>query len=621
MDRTMTAPTTPRDRIALLRSHMRGHGVAACLIPSSDPHLSEYLPAHWQGRRWLSGWSGSAGTLVVGLRAAELWVDSRYWEQAGRQLQDSGVEMRPMTSPGLSQALEALLRLAGPGGPVAVDGDVLSVAALRQLKNLCDARGHALHAEADPLAHAWPGRPPLPTEPVTAVPRGAQGHEREDRLGVLREKMRAHGADWHFISSLDDIAWLLGLRGRDVPYNPVFLAHLLVGKDEATLFVDARRMPPEVQSALAADGVALAPYGGAKQALRALSAGATVLIDPKRVTAGHAAALPPGVLQRQATNPSTLLKACKSSTEAASIRKAMVQDGLALVEFFAALDEQLARGAVLTELDIDTQLTAARARQPGFQGPSFATIAAFNANGAMPHYVATPDAHARIGGDGLLLIDSGGQYTGGTTDITRMVAVGTPSRDQRRDCTRVLQGLIALSSLHFPKGTPAPMLDAVARAPLWRENIDYGHGTGHGVGWCLNVHEGPQSIFLRAEADEDSILRAGMVTSIEPGIYRPGQWGVRIENLTLALHGAESAFGRFMSFETLTLCPIDLRCLCTELLAADEIRWLNRYHAQVRQALLPGLSAGGNGPACQWLIERTEPLAEDTCALAEKEDD
>ncbi len=615
----MNAPQTPRDRIAHLRSRLRERGLVACLVPSSDPHLSEYLPGHWQSRHWLSGFDGSAGTLVVGLQAAELWVDSRYWEQAERQLQGSGAEMRPMSSPGLSQALEALLRLAGPGGPIAADGDVLSVATVQHLQNLCDARGHALHTGADPLADAWTDRPALPAEPVTALPPGVQGHERADRLGMLREKMRAHGADWHFISSLDDIAWLLGLRGSDVAYNPVFLSHLLVGEAAETLFVDAGRLPPEVRTALAADGITLAPYGEAKSALQAIVPGATVLIDPKRVTAGHAAALPQGVRQHHATNPSTLLKACKSRTEAASLRRAMVQDGLALAEFFAALDEQLARGAPLTELDIDAQLTAARARQPGFQGPSFATIAAFNANGAMPHYVATPDVHARIEGDGLLLLDSGGQYTGGTTDITRMVAVGTPSRAQRHDCTRVLQGLIALSSLHFPKGTPAPMLDAVARAPLWRENIDYGHGTGHGVGWYLNVHEGPQSISVRAEVNEDSVLRAGMVTSIEPGIYRPRQWGVRIENLTLALDGDEGAFGRFMSFETLTLCPIDLRCLCTDLLHPHEWQWLDHYHARVREALLPALTGAGHAQARRWLIERTAPVAETVRTLLEQE--
>ncbi|WP_053844999.1 aminopeptidase P family protein [Paracidovorax avenae] len=602
------APDTPLLR---LRRHLAASGIAACLVPSSDPHLSEYLPARWQGRRWLSGFDGSAGSLVVGAQAAELWVDSRYWEQAGRQLQGSGIALRKAMPGVLREDLASLCSLAGPGGTVAVDADVLSLAGLEQLEALCRSRGNPLRTDIDPLAGAWPGRPGLPAGPIAALPPGAQGHERADRMRWLRERMQAHGADWHFVSALDEIAWLLGLRGSDVPYNPVFLAHLLVGPQGATLFIDPTRMPVDVRQALASEGIALAPYAGAREALRSLAPGASVLIDPRRTTAGHVQALPQDASLRQGTNPCALMKACKSDAEAAAIRRTMVQDGVALAEFFAELQEQLQGGAAPTELDIDAGITAARMRRPGFVGPSFATIAAFNANGAMPHYVATARAHARIAGNGLLLIDSGGQYTGGTTDITRMVAVGTPGDAQRRDCTLVLQALIALSTLHFPHGTRAPMIDAVARAPLWREHIDYGHGTGHGVGWYLNVHEGPQSISVRAEANADSALLPGMVTSVEPGIYRPGQWGVRIENLLLAIEKGENAFGRFMAFETLTLCPIDLDCLCLDRLTDAEVRWIDQYHATVREALLPEFASPQDERARrarQWLVERTRPV-------------
>ncbi len=604
-DATAAAAGAP---LARLRAHMRTHGLGACMVPSADPHLSEYLPGHWQGRRWLSGFDGSAGTLLVGREQAELWVDSRYWEQAERQLRGSGIAMRRALPGEPGAHFESLCRLAGPQAPVAADGDVLSVAALRQLQAVCEAGGHALRTDLDLLAGVWEARPALPAEPIAALPAGVQGHERADRLALLRARLQAVGADGHFISSLDDIAWLLGLRGSDVPYNPVFLAHLLVGPQEATLFVDAARMPAEVQRSLRADGITLAPYGDAKRALGAIAPGSRLLIDPRRVTAGHLQALPQGVEPVLATSPCVLMKSRKSAEEAAAIRRTMVQDGLALVEFFAALERQLQHGPAPTELDIDTAITAARARRPGFKGASFATIAAFNANGAMPHYVATAAAHARIEGDGLLLIDSGGQYEGGTTDITRMVAIGTPSHAQRRDCTLVLKGLIALSTLQFPQGTRAPMIDAVARAPLWREGIDYGHGTGHGVGWFLNVHEGPQSISVRGDAGEDSALQPGMVTSVEPGIYRPGRWGVRIENLLLACPAGESAFGRFLAFETLTFCPIDLDCLCLDLLTPEELRWLNRYHATVREALLPGLAEPAQAGARQWLLDRTQPV-------------
>jgi Xaa-Pro aminopeptidase len=308
----------------------------------------------------------------------------------------------------------------------------------------------------------------------------------------------------------------------------------------------------------------------------------------------------------EAINPSTLLKSRKSADEAAQVREAMRQDGAAMCAFYAAFEAALAAGEPMTELTIDERLSAARARRPGFVGLSFATIAAFNANGAMPHYHATAESHARIEGDGLLLIDSGGQYLGGTTDITRVWPVGTLSDAIRRDCTRVLKGTLALSRTRFPRDTPSPMLDAIARAPLWAEGLDYGHGTGHGVGYFLNVHEGPQSI-SRSLPEPSTAMEPGMITSIEPGLYRPGRWGVRIENLVLNVpaavgEGGATEFGEFLEFETLTLCPIDVRCLERSLLAADEIDWLNRYHAMVRERLAPLVE----GAALPWLIERTK---------------
>jgi Xaa-Pro aminopeptidase len=416
--------------------------------------------------------------------------------------------------------------------------------------------------------------------------------------------MARHGATHHFVSTVDDIAWITNLRGADVDYNPVFLAHLLISHPSATLFIGPGKVDPTLAAALKADGITLADYTQAAAALADLGPGTRLLIDPRRVTLGLREAVPDALDVIEAINPSTLLKSRKTAAEAAFVREAMVEDGVAMCRFYAWFDKALAAGERITELTIDDKLSAERARRPGFVGLSFPVIAGFNANGAMPHYRASAESHAVIEGDGLLLIDSGAQYLGGTTDITRVWPIGQVSAEHRRDYTRVLQGTLQLSRARFPRGTLSPMLDALARAPLWAESLDYGHGTGHGVGYFLNVHEGPQSI-SKAIPDAHMAMEPGMITSVEPGLYRPGRWGVRIENLVLNVPAPPSEFGEFLEFETLTLCPIDTRCLDHGLLRADEVDWLNRYHAMVRERLAPRLS----GDALAWLIERTEPVA------------
>ena len=420
--------------------------------------------------------------------------------------------------------------------------------------------------------------------------------------------MREAGATHHFVSTVDDLAWILNLRGADVSYNPVFLAHLLIGPDAATLFIAAAKVDAELAATLGADGIRLAPYEQAGAALAALPESAVLLLDPKRVTLGTRERTRAKVVE--AINPSTLAKSRKSDAEAAHVRRAMAEDGAALCEFYAWFEAALAdpaRRAGLSELTVDEKLTEARARRPGHVGPSFATIAAFNANGAMPHYRATAASHASLAEDGLLLIDSGAQYRGGTTDITRMWPVGSVSAAHKRDVTLVLRGTIALSRARFPRGTLSPMLDTIARAPLWEHGLDYGHGTGHGVGYFLNVHEGPQS-FSRVIPDATMAMQPGMITSVEPGLYRPGRWGVRVENLVLCVPSPASVpseFGEFLEFETLTLCPIDARCLEPSLLRADEIAWLDAYHVTVRERLAPLVA----GEALAWLTRRTAPLA------------
>jgi Xaa-Pro aminopeptidase len=603
-----TATHPSRQRISDLREHLHQHGVDALLVPSADPHLSEYLPARWQGREWLSGFTGSMGTLVVASNKAALFADSRYWVQAEAELAGSGIELVRIPTGQAAHHIEWLVQNLPAGATVAADGQVLGLGAAEALRSALDKAGVALRTDTDWLEAIWPNRPALPQAPIYAHPAPFASTTRRQKLDAVRQAMAGQGASHHLVSTVDDIAWITNLRGSDVDYNPVFLAHLLLSRDDATLFVGAGKLPAPEADALAADGVRVADYAQAAAAVAALPANAVLLVDPKRVTLGLRQAVPAATRVVEAINPSTLLKSRKSEADAAHIREAMAEDGAAMCAFYARFEAALAAGEPLTELTVDEWLSAERARRPGFVGLSFPTIAGFNANGAMPHYRATPDAHAAIRGDGLLLIDSGGQYWGGTTDITRVWPIGQISDAIKRDCTRVLQGTLALSRARFPRGTLSPMLDALARAPLWAENLDFGHGTGHGVGYFLNVHEGPQS-FSKAVPDAHMAMEPGMVTSIEPGLYRPGRWGVRIENLVMTqpvLPPADHAddFGEFLAFETLTLCPIDTRCLLPQLMRSDEIEWLDSYHAIVRERLAPRVE----GAALEWLMRRTQPL-------------
>jgi Xaa-Pro aminopeptidase len=602
---TRTSPV--RARIARLREVMQARAVAAVLVPSSDPHLSEYLPAHWQGREHFSGFTGSMGMLVVTAERAALFADSRYWTQAEAQLQGSGIDLERIPTGTATHHLDWLAAHVPRGGAVAVDGAVLGLAASQTLRARLEAAGLALQTQADVLGEAWDDRPALPcarvyehAAPHAPLPRAAKFEQ-------VRAAMAAAGATHHFVSTVDDIAWITNLRGADVDYNPVFLAHLLIAADRATLFVGAGKLDAALPAALAADAVALADYADAGAALAALPAGAALLVDPRRITLGFREQVGAGVRVVEAINPSTLAKSRKTAAELAFVREAMAQDGAAMCAFYAWFERATAPErpfGPVTELTIDEQLSGERRKRPGFVGLSFPVIAGWNANGAMPHYRASPESHAAIEGDGLLLIDSGAQYVGGTTDITRVWPIGAVTREHRLDYTRVLQGTLGLSQARFPRGTLSPMLDALARAPLWAAKLDYGHGTGHGVGYFLNVHEGPQSI-SKAVPEPAMAMEAGMITSVEPGLYRPGRWGIRIENLVANVACGTTEFGEFLEFETLTLCPIDTRCIEPGMLDRRDVDWLNAYHALVRERLLPLVE----GEARDWLVRRTEPFA------------
>lgn len=595
-------PVVPEQRIDALRATMLEHQLDACVILSADPHLSEYLPKHWQVRQWLTAFEGSAGTFVVTADFAGLWVDSRYWEQADIDMADTAITVMRAGAPDVPEPSRWLSQTLKKGQRVWVDFHTLSVQAHQQWEPLFCSKEITLVGDPDLMAQVWPDRPALPTAKVYQHEAPFACRTRAENLTAVRAVMAQHDAQWHVLSSLDDIAWLFNLRGADVPYNPVFMAHAIVGHDDVRLFVAPDKLSDDIIRDLSNDGIRIENYDSASAALSTLPDQSVVLFDPVRMTTAMWQQL--GHCMRVASpNPSQLLKAQKNAAETDHVRRTMESDGVALCEFFAWF-ESVENKERITELTIDEKITQARARQPHFVSPSFSTIAAFNANGAMPHYQATPARHAVIEGNGLLLIDSGGQYLGGTTDITRVVPVGQVTSDQRRDFTIVLKGMIALSQAHFPIETPGPMIDAIARAPLWQAGTDYGHGTGHGVGYFMNVHEGPQSISQRAPLTPGLAMLPGMITSNEPGLYRPGKWGIRIENLVLTVPAQTTEFGQFLKFETLTLCPIDTRCIDTTILSSNEKDWLNSYHAKVLERLQPLTS----GSARAWLIERTQPV-------------
>ncbi|EFI23349.1 Creatinase [Neisseria sp. oral taxon 014 str. F0314] len=590
-------------KLSALRQTMREHNLDAWIIPSADPHLSEYLPEHWQARVYFSGFTGSVGTLVVTADKAGLWADSRYWEQAAHQLQGSGIELQKVGE--VAPYTDWLAAELPDGASAGAAADMLSLTAKRQLETAFAAKNIRLDVSRDIADAVWTGRPALPQETVFPHDTAFVSETAAAKLARVRAAMKEQGAAWHLISSLDDTAWLTNLRGSDVPYNPVFLSYLLIGTDSAVLFVDEAKLNPASRALLAEAGITTAPYAAVREVLGKISDG--LLVNPDKTAVSTLQLMPSENRLIENINPSTLFKSVKSAADLDHVREAMRQDGAALCGFFAEFERNLADGTAMNELDIDTMLHKYRSARPNFVSLSFNTIAGHNANGALPHYAATPEAFSDITGSGLLLIDSGAQYLGGTTDITRVVPVGETTPEQKRDYTLVLKAHIALAETVFPENIGSTLLDAICRKPLWQEQCNYGHGTGHGVGYFLNVHEGPQIISYLTPANPNQTMKAGMITSNEPGLYRPGKWGIRIENLVASLPVAspqETEFGKFLHFETLTLCPIDTRPIDFGLLTKAEVRWLNAYHADVREKLLPLV----DGAARDWLILRTEAV-------------
>lgn len=576
--------TIIRKRLEALRTWMQAEKADAFIIPSTDPHISEYVAPHWQSREWISGFTGSAGTVVVTRDKAGLWTDSRYFLQAAQQLEDTGIdlykEMLPET-PGIS---EFLCRELEAGNTVGIDGYVFSMLDARQLRKELANKQIELKNMADPMDSIWTDRPALPQAPACIYGTQYAGRTCREKLEDIRLEMKQAGAQALLLPALDEIAWTLNLRGSDVHCNPVVVSYLLIDEEEAHYFIELQKLTPEVKAYLEDNRVTCHAYTDLLPYLRQLKA-STLLLTPGKTNQAVSEAVPESCRIVEGASPVALLKAVRNEQEIAGLRKAMQRDGVALVKFLKWLEEAVPGGQE-TEISVDRKLHELRAAQPLYKGESFDTIAGYGAHAAIVHYEATPETDVPLQPRGFLLLDSGAQYLDGTTDITRTIALGPLTEEEKTDYTLILKGHIDLAMAVFPEGTRGAQLDVLARMPIWQHRMNFLHGTGHGVGHFLNVHEGPQSIRMN---ENPVALRAGMLTSNEPGVYKAGSHGIRTENLVLTVPAGEGMFGRYLKFETVTLCPICTKGIVRELLTQEEADWLNQYHRTVYEKLSPDL--------------------------------
>ncbi len=590
--------TNIKERLEKLRRVMRREKLDAYIFPSTDPHNGEYVPEHWEGRKWISGFTGSAGTAVVTMDKCALWTDSRYFLQAEQQL--SGTEFRLMKervegTPSVAEWLGMTLSHID-GAAVGLDGFVNSVGEVEQLEeDLRRQGGITLRTNFDPLQEIWTGRPPIPEGKVEVHPLEYAGETAESKLARVREAVRREGAGGILVSALDDIAWILNMRGTDVHCNPVFVAYLLIDGDDTLLYIDKGKLDAAAREYLDGVGVKVDDYRNAAPGLARCKA-YSLLLDPAETNFGMFRSA--GCAKKiRRPSPVPLMKCVKNETEIQGFRNAMLRDGVAMVKFLKWLRPAVEAGGE-TEMSADRKLTALRAEQPLFRGLSFDTIAAYQEHGAIVHYEADEGSDAPLRPEGFLLLDSGAQYLDGTTDITRTIPLGPVTEEQRHVYTLVLKGHIQIELCKFPHGASGTQLDILARQAMWREGMNFMHGTGHGVGSYLNVHEGPHQIRMEWKP---APLRPGMTVTDEPGLYLAGKFGVRIENTLLITDYMQTDFGKFLQFEPLTLCPIDLSCADLTMLTEEEKQWLNGYHRTVRQKLSPLL----NGDERRWLEENT----------------
>ena len=589
------------ERISALREVMRRESIDAFIFPSTDPHNGEYVPDHWKCREWISGFNGSAGTAVITLNEAALWTDSRYFIAAAEQLEGTGFELMKEgleDTPSISKWLGRKLSFNG-GNCVGVDGMVMSANDTGNLiSELRKEGGITVRTNFDPFAEIWEGRPEIPLNPIEIQPLEYAGESAESKLERIRQAIRARHSCGILVSTLDDIAWTLNLRGTDVHCNPVFVSYLLLNEDTTTLFVNNRKLTKEVSDYLASINVKVEPYENVRKALKEYKA-YNIIMD--KATTCHTLYNDVRVKVEDCESPIPAMKAIKNETEVKGFREAMKRDGVALVKFLRWLKSAVEKGGE-TELSISRKLTSLRAEQPLFRDISFDTISAYQEHGAIVHYEPTTETDAPVHPEGFLLLDSGAQYQDATTDITRTIPLGTLTDEQRKVYTLVLKGNIQLAMLKFPDGASGTQLDALARMDMWREGMNYLHGTGHGVGSYLNVHEGPHQIRMQWKPCP---LRANMIVTDEPGLYLEGRFGVRIENTMIILPYKETEFGRFLQMEPLTLCPIDTEPIILDMMRPEETEWLNNYHKRVYDELSPLLEDEEDR---EWLKTETRPL-------------
>lgn len=575
-------------------------GLDAVVVLSADQHLSEYIADHWKFRQHLSGFSGSAGTLVVTADEAGLWTDSRYFLQAQTQLQDSGIQLFRTGEPGVPEYKDYLATSLMRGSVVGLDGRTMSMADFKDFSTTLRRHDIRVDSRINLMDEIWFDREPIPEDDIFELELDYAGMSRMDKAKAIMGMMRQKDVTHYLVCALDEIAWMLNLRGSDVPFNPVFHAFMIVSQNHVNLFIDPHKLTATIGKKLDEDHVRVFHYADFYQYVRDLPVHSTIYYDPQRTNVLAVGAAPSQAVKIEGSSFITTMKGVKNGVEIAGSRRAHLYDGVAMVKFLCWLDRQVG-SASLTELSCAAQLLSFRQEQPGFVGESFGCIAAYGSNGAIVHYSPTPDSNRTLEPHGFFLLDSGGQYLSGTTDITRTIAMGSLTNQQKIDYTLVLKGHIALSQAVFPEGTRGVHLDILARQPLWQNGLNYGHGTGHGVGAFLNVHEGPQSI---RPQDNGVAMQCGMITSNEPALYRQGEYGIRIENLILCVEKEPTQYGRFLQFDALTLCPIDLRPVEKSLLTQKEIEWINAYHQQVSLQLSPLLSQDEQ----EWLANATATI-------------
>jgi Xaa-Pro aminopeptidase len=578
-------------KIQVLREWLKAEKIDACIIPSTDPHISEYPSEHWKTLKWISGFTGSAGTVAVTLEKAGLWTDSRYFLQAENQLKNSGIQLFKIGLPETPDLFDWLATELSSRNSIGIEGSVFAASEALSLVENFSEKGLKICTDFAPYSQLWEDRPVLPNHPAFILPERFSGKSCREKIKEVTEILKKNNADLTILTALDMIAWLFNIRGNDVAYNPVCLCYAVVSEKETILFINSGKITQEVANYLSSQGVIIADYNKITNYIQSLAfnpSPLTLLITPAKINYGLYAAIPENCIKiEMPTHPVDTLKSIKNETEIAGIRNAMQKDGVAMVKFLMDLEKTLASGEKISEVTIAEKLRHYRSEQTFFAGESFATIAGYGPHGAIVHYEADEESDTEILLEGILLIDSGAQYFDGTTDLTRTLALGPVSDEMKKDYTFVLKGHIALATACFPKGTTGMQLDILARQFLWQNGANYLHGTGHGVGHFLNVHEGPQSIRMNYNP---ATLEPGMVTSNEPGLYRNGKYGIRIENLILVIPYQSTEFGEFYTFETLTLCPIDLKLIDFSLMSQFEINWLNRYHQQVYETLYPILS-------------------------------